>query len=193
MKGKLLQPPSMASSTKASRVPDVGGGPSTSMSIAGSALLISFQVLYGLGTRLSEPSGFGTSLASAMKISARLMSSCSALTELATAMPSKPISTSITSVTPLLWHISNSLDLMRRDEFVMSGVLTPRPEQKSLSPPPEPVDSIFGVAKSEVLPKRSATTVANGKTVEEPTTLMLSRACACVTKPVASTADEATT
>ena len=42
-------------------------------------------------------------------------------------------------------------------------------------PPPVPVDSIFGVLKLVVLPKRSATTVENGYTVDEPTILMTSR------------------
>ena len=44
MSGKVLQPPSMASSTKASRVPEVGGGPSTSISTAGSDASTSAQV-----------------------------------------------------------------------------------------------------------------------------------------------------
>jgi hypothetical protein len=45
-----------------------------------------------------------------------------------------------------------------------------------LSPPPDPVDSIFGVLNSVVFPNRSATTVAKGYTVEEPTMLMVSLA-----------------
>ena len=36
------------------------------------------------------------------------------------------------------------------------------PEQNSLNPPPDPVDSIVGVLKSVALPNRSATTVAKG-------------------------------
>ena len=44
----------------------------------------------------------------------------------------------------------------------MSGVLVPSPLQKSLSPPPVPVDSIVGVLKSVERPNRSATTVAKG-------------------------------
>ena len=39
------QPVSITSSTKASRVPEVGGGPSTSISLAGSDGFTSFQVL----------------------------------------------------------------------------------------------------------------------------------------------------
>ena len=39
----------------------------------------------------------------------------------------------------------NSVSLMRRDEFVMSGVFVPTPEQNSFKPPPEPVDSTTGV------------------------------------------------
>jgi len=46
-------------------------------------------------------------------------------------------------------------------------------------PPPEPVDSIFGALKPVERPKRSATTVANGYTVEEPTISILSRLAAC--------------
>ncbi len=45
IQANFLAPPSMASSTKASRVPEVGGGPSTSMVLAGNAGLTSFQVL----------------------------------------------------------------------------------------------------------------------------------------------------
>ena len=43
--GTFLQPPSIASSTKASRVPEVGGGPSTSIFLSASSGLTSFQVL----------------------------------------------------------------------------------------------------------------------------------------------------
>ena len=62
--------------------------------------------------------------------------------------------------------------LIRRDEFVMSGCSSPTPEQKSLMPPPEPVLSMTGVRKVEVFPNCSATAVANGKTVDEPTIRM---------------------
>ena len=58
----------------------------------------------------------------------------------------------------------------------MSGVLSPAPEQNSFRPPPEPVLSTTGVLKFVFLPKRSATAAANGKTVDEPTTLIWSRA-----------------
>ena len=51
---------------------------------------------------------------------------------------------------------------MRREELVMSGWSTPTPEQKSLSPPPEPVASIVGVLNFVLFPNCSATTVANG-------------------------------
>ena len=66
------------------------------------------------------------------------------------------------SFTPLPAHFSTSLFLMRREALVTSGCSTPTPAQNSLRPPPEPVDSIFGVLKSVVLPNRSATTVAKG-------------------------------
>ncbi len=76
------------------------------------------------------------------------------------------------SVTPLLRHMSTSDFLIRREALVMSGCSTPTPAQNSFRPPPEPVDSIFGVLKPVVLPNCSATTVANGYTVDEPTMLM---------------------
>ena len=44
----------------------------------------------------------------------------------------------------------------------MSGWSVPRPAQKSFMPPPDPVDSILGVLKSDPRPKFSATTVAKG-------------------------------
>ena len=46
---KVRQPASMYSSANESRVPEVGGGPSTSIFTAGSDLLTSFQVVYGFG------------------------------------------------------------------------------------------------------------------------------------------------
>ena len=44
----------------------------------------------------------------------------------------------------------------------MSGCWTPTPPQKSLNPPPVPVDSILGVLNAPALPNFSATTVAKG-------------------------------
>ena len=41
--GKVSQPSSMTSSTKASRVPEVGGGPKTWIGASGSEASISFQ------------------------------------------------------------------------------------------------------------------------------------------------------
>ena len=66
------------------------------------------------------------------------------------------------SVTPFLAQRSTSDFLMARDALVMSGYFTPMPAQNSLRPPPEPVLSMTGVLNLVVLPKRSATTVANG-------------------------------
>jgi hypothetical protein len=43
-------------------------------------------------------------------------------------------------------------------------------------PPPEPVLSIIGVLNGVDLPNFSATIVANGYTVDDPTTLICSRA-----------------
>ena len=84
-------------------------------------------------------------------------------------MPSKPTKTSVMSVTPFFMQRSNSLDLIRRDAFVISGVSIPSPLQKSFMPPPVPVDSIFGVGFPVFFPYVSATTVENGNTVEDPT------------------------
>ena len=73
---------------------------------------------------------------------------------------------------PFLAHSLISEDLIARDAFVMSGVASPTPEQNNFRPPPEPVDSTLGVRNLVDLPKRSATTVENGYTVDEPTMLM---------------------
>ena len=51
---------------------------------------------------------------------------------------------------------------MRREAFDKSGVFIALLAQKSFIPPPVPVDSIFGVLKAVLLPKRSATTVEKG-------------------------------
>ena len=88
MNGNFLQPPSIASSTKASRVPEVGGGPNTSIFLAGSTGLTSFQVLYGLSISSSLPFGFGTDLASARKISLRDTSNCFSALVFARTIPS---------------------------------------------------------------------------------------------------------
>jgi hypothetical protein len=58
---------------------------------------------------------------------------------------------------------------MARDELLMSGKPTPMPSQNSFSPPPDPVDSTFGVLKLVLRPKRSATIVESGYAVDEPT------------------------
>ena len=60
-----LQPSFITSSTNASRVPEVGGGPRTSIFSAGSDGSTSFQVWYGLSTSLPPT---GTCLASAVQI-----------------------------------------------------------------------------------------------------------------------------
>ena len=51
----------------------------------------------------------------------------------------------------------------------MSGCSRPIPAQKSLRPPPDPVDSMTGALKSVFFANLSATIVANGNTVEDPT------------------------
>jgi hypothetical protein len=53
--------------------------------------------------------------------------------------------------------------------LVISGYSSPRPAQNSFIPPPVPVDSTRGVLNSPLLANLSATAVANGKTVLEPT------------------------
>ena len=68
--GNVLHPPSIANSLNASLVPDVGGGPKTSILISGRLEFTSFHVLFGLGMSF-PPSAFpsGTSFARAKKIS----------------------------------------------------------------------------------------------------------------------------
>ena len=60
----------------------------------------------------------------------------------------------------------------------MSGVSSPTPAQNSFMPPPVPVLSTTGVFSPVFWPNCSATAVENGKTVEEPTMRIWSRACA---------------
>ncbi len=99
IQSKVLQPPSSASSSNASRVPEVGGGPSTSILVAGSAGSTSFQVL--LGFAISLPGSLpGTSFASAKNKSFLVSLNTGADLALAIAIPSKPICTSTISLTP---------------------------------------------------------------------------------------------
>ena len=58
MKEKVLQPPSSASSANASLVPDVGGGPRTSIFLFGKDGSTSDHFLFGFA--ISLPSGPGT-------------------------------------------------------------------------------------------------------------------------------------
>ncbi len=81
---------------------------------------------------------------------------------LASTMPSKPILTSVISVTPLAAQVSTSDCLIRREALVMSGCSSPTPAQNSFRPPPEPVLSTTGVGKLVLLPNCSATAVENG-------------------------------
>ncbi len=59
----------------------------------------------------------------------------------------------------------------------MSGEFALFEAQKSLAPPPEPVDSTTGVGYLVVAPNSSATAELNGYTVDDPTILTCSRAC----------------
>ena len=61
---------------------------------------------------------------------------------------------------------------MALDAFVTSGCSVPTPAQNNLAPPPVPVDSITGVLNLPDEPNLSATIVAYGNTVEEPTILI---------------------
>src|SRR5262245_12469802 len=150
----------MNSSWNASRVPEVGGGPSTSILRLGSDLSISDQLLLGLATSL--PSLSGTWSASARYTCAMLSFMGGPALDWAIVMPSKPILISIRSLAPFFWQSSNSLFLMRREALDTSGCAGPTPAQKSLKPPPVPVDSTTGVLPPPVLPNCSATAVVNG-------------------------------
>src|SRR5687767_7351106 len=65
---------------------------------------------------------------------------------------------------------------MRREALAISGNCGPTPLQNSLMPPPVPVLSTLGVLNWPARPNCSATVVVKGYTVDEPTTLMESRA-----------------
>src|SRR5690606_14039947 len=73
------------------------------------------------------------------------------------------------SVTPFFWQRSNSEAFIGREALAMSGVPPPTPSQNFWMPPPVPSDSTRGAAPPEVREKFSATRLAKGKTVEEPT------------------------
>ena len=168
-------PRAMASSTKASRVPEVGGGPSTSIVTPDSDGSTSRHVLWGLAT--SRPFT-GMRLARARKRCSRVSTNVGADLALAMTMPSKPNLTSVMLATPCRAHASTSEGLMRREALAISGYWMPTPAQNSLTPPPVPVLSTTGVLNLVLLPKVSATVAANGNTVEEPTMRMRSRASA---------------
>ena len=165
----VLQPPSNANSANASRVPDVGGGPKTSIFTAGREESISDHIAYGFG--INSPAEFGTSFAKARNICCLVTSILPDFLEFASTIPSKPIFASI-GVIPLAAHFSASDDLIRLEALVISGVLSPTPAQNNFIPPPDPVDSTTGVLNAVDFPKRSATVVENGKTVDEPTILI---------------------
>ena len=67
------------------------------------------------------PPSEGTSLASARKSCCRVSEKGAVDLALATTMPSKPILTSVMSVTPFSAQRSTSDALIRRDELVTSG------------------------------------------------------------------------
>ena len=104
-------------------MPEVGGGPSTSILTAGSDASMSLQLRLGFGTIAPSegPPSWGISFASARKSCCRVIEKGSAALELASTTPSKPILTSVMSVTPFSAHLSTSEDLIRREALVMSG------------------------------------------------------------------------
>ena len=105
----------------AARVPELGGGPRTSIFAAGSDEFTSFQVLYGFAISDCGFAGSGTCFASARYTSRRVSFMFGLFFECASTMPSYPTFTSTISFTPFLAHWSTSLCLMRREAFAMSG------------------------------------------------------------------------
>ena len=94
----------------------------------------------------------------------------------AKAIPSRPTCNSVISVTPFCWQVSNSLAFMRREALAMSGLSAPTPLQNSWMPPPLPVASMMGEGYSGLeRTKLSETSLAKGKTVDEPTARIDSR------------------
>ena len=85
--GIVLQPPSIANSTNASRVPEVGGGPIISILTAGKDGLISFQYVYGFDI-VSPSTSVGISFAKDINISFNVKSKFSASFEFAITIPS---------------------------------------------------------------------------------------------------------
>ena len=124
-------------------MPEVGGGPSTSILMFGSDLSMSDQFLFGLATSL--PSLSGTCSASARNTCAIVSLSAGPAFDWAMVRPSKPTLISTMSLTPFFWQSSNSLFFMRREALVTSGWPAPTPAQNSFMPPPVPVDSTTGV------------------------------------------------
>ena len=131
----------------ASRVPEVGGGPSTSMSAAGSFELTSAHVVYGFGDELLAARGIGNVLGerevdvAQREIEVRrtvfALREHDAVVSRSSLRRSDPRRSSCRS--------RIRCRVMRREEFAMSGCSTPTPSQNALMPPPVPVDSIFGV------------------------------------------------
>src|SRR3546814_19524533 len=77
---------------------------------------------------------------------------------------------SVISVTPFFWQVSNSDAFIRREAFEMSGLSAPTHWQNRFIPPPVPVDSISGDVNSGLLrAKLSETALGTGKTGDEPT------------------------
>src|SRR4051812_8206747 len=105
----------MYSSAKESRVPEVGGGPRTSIFTAGNALLTSFHVVYGFAIRDEGFAGSGTVLASARNTSFRVRFSEAPALLCASTMPSYPTLISTTSLTPFWEQVASSAGLMRRE------------------------------------------------------------------------------
>ena len=98
----------------------------------------------------------------------------------AKAIPSSPTWISTTSFTPFLAQSSYSDSFIRREALAMSGYCAPTPAQNSFMPAPVPVDSTIGAGIAGLaLARLSATALANGRTVDEPTARTLSRLADC--------------
>jgi hypothetical protein len=73
--------------------------------------------------------------------------------------------------TPFFSQSFSSWDLICLELFAMSGYESPTPSQKSLNPPPEPLDSIVGKT-TLIFSNSPLIIIAKGYTVEEPTILI---------------------
>ena len=136
--GTSAAPASITSSTKASRVPEVGGGPSTSILTSGSDGSIVLPGLVGVGDELAVRSG--TSLASARNSCCLVSFDRRGILGLGDDRPSKP-TFELDDVGDAVLGAVLELGLLDAARGVgESGVSTPTPAQNSFMPPPVPVE-----------------------------------------------------